>query len=115
MQVKTILNSIEKYKGFVYTDVRWGKGKAQKELEILVSPRKNSKAQCSGCGQKRPGYDRQAPRRTEYVPLWGIRVFFVYAMRRVNCPQCGVVVEQVPRSSGKYLLNASNRTQRAFC
>ena len=25
----------------------------------------------------------------------------VYAMRCVNCPQCGVVVERIPRASGK--------------
>ena len=34
--------------------------------------------------------------RTEFVPLWQITVFFVYAMRRVDCSQCGVVVEEVP-------------------
>ena len=33
--------------------------------------------------------------------LWGILVFFVYMMRRVNCPRCGVVVEAVPWARGK--------------
>jgi transposase len=28
-------------------------------------------------------------------------VFFLYAMRRVDCPQCGVTVEQVPWADGK--------------
>jgi transposase len=36
------------------------------------------------------------------VPLWGIAVFFVYAMRRVDCPSCGVTVELVPWASGKH-------------
>jgi transposase len=35
------------------------------------------------------------------VPLWGIVVFLVYAMRRVDCPKCGVVVEMVPWATGK--------------
>jgi transposase len=35
------------------------------------------------------------------VPLWGLRFFLVYAMRRVNCPDCGVIVEQVPWGQGK--------------
>jgi transposase len=109
MQVKTILNSIEKYKGFVYGEVRWGKSKRSKWLEVPIASRRNSKAICSGCQQKRPGYDQLAERRFEYVPLWGIAVFLVYALRRVDCPQCGVVVEQVPWASGKCRMTNSYR------
>jgi len=36
--------------------------------------------------------------------VWGIAVFFVYAMRRVQCRQCGVRVEAVPWASGKHHL-----------
>ena len=35
------------------------------------------------------------------MPLWQIAVVFVYALRRVDCPRCGVVVERVPWSTGK--------------
>ena len=35
------------------------------------------------------------------MPFWGILVYFVYAMRRVNCPHCGITVEQVPWAQGK--------------
>jgi transposase len=35
------------------------------------------------------------------VPLWGIAVYFVYHMRRVNCRDCGVKVECVPWAEGK--------------
>ena len=101
MQLKTILNAVEKHKSFVYGEARWSKNKKAREIEFDVQPRKNSRPICSGCNKKRPGYDRQAVRRFEYVPLWAIPVFLVYALRRVNCPQCGVVVEQVPWASGK--------------
>ena len=37
-----------------------------------------------------------AARRFEFVPLWGMKVFFVYAPRRVDCPQCGIKVEWMP-------------------
>lgn len=47
------------------------------------------------------GYDRLAARRFEFVPLWGMPVFFCYAMRRVDCPRCGVKVEAVPWAEGK--------------
>ena len=52
-------------------------------------------------GERRPGYDRLARRRFEFVPLWGIPVFLVYAPRRVECPACGVWVEAMPWASGK--------------
>ena len=54
-----------------------------------------------GCGCPRPGYDRLPTRRFEFVPLWGIKVFLLYAPRRVECPECGVRVESMPWASGK--------------
>lgn len=107
MQLKTILNQVEKFKSFVYGKVRWAGGPEAPELEVEVVERANGRALCSGCGRPRPGYDRLAARRFEFVPLWGIRVFLVYAPRRVACPQCGVRVEQLPWASGKRRLTGS--------
>jgi len=39
----------------------------------LVS-RRRSRAVCSGCGRKRPGYDRLRERVWRHVPMWGIGV-----------------------------------------
>ena len=33
---------------------------------------------------------REGARRFQFVPLWGILVFFLYAMRRVDCRRCGM-------------------------
>ena len=55
-------------------------------------------------GKRPPGYDTLATRRFEFVPLWGIAVFLVYAMRRVACASCAVKVETVPWASGKHQL-----------
>jgi transposase len=71
------------------------------EIVIEVRPHGRNRARCSGCERKRPGYDTLAPRRFEFVPLWGIPVFLVYPMRRVSCGECGVRVEAVPWGSGK--------------
>ena len=106
MQVKAILNRIEKHRSFVYESVRWVEG-TRLVLEVEVRARANTKAKCSGCGQAAPGYDTLAPRRFEFVPLWGIAVFFVYAMRRVACGDCGVKVEAVPWASGKRTVTES--------
>lgn len=49
-----------------------------------------------------PSRLRQAPTASLRVrPDVGHRGDFVYAMRRVECPTCGVVVERVPWGSGK--------------
>jgi len=66
MQVKTILNRVEKHKCFVYGAVRFsGEGSA---LEVEVRERANSRAICSECGQASPGYDR-LPARVPDGPL----------------------------------------------
>lgn len=101
MLIRTILNRVMKHKHFVYGDVRLLESGSQKRLEIEITPRANSKPICSGCGKKRAGYDVLSSRRFEFIPIWGILVFFVYAMRRVNCPQCGIKVEKVPWVEGK--------------
>ena len=104
MQLKTILNRVQKFKSFVYGDVTWLNSSEKPELMIEVEPRANSKPICSGCELPGPGYDTLPPRLFEFVPLWNIAVFFAYAMRRVNCPRCGVTVETVPWADGKNTL-----------
>jgi transposase len=98
--LKTILNRIQKQPGFVYGQVRLME-RPRLEIVIEVRPHGRNRARCSGCERKRPGYDTLAPRRFEFVPLWGIPVFLVYPMRRVSCGECGVRVEAVPWGSGK--------------
>jgi transposase len=102
MQLKTILNHVQKFKSFVYGNIVWldcEDGNPAVLVEIM--PRSNSKSICSGCGNPGPGYDTLPPRKFEFVPLWNIAVFFIYALRRVNCSQCGIKVERVPWADGK--------------
>ncbi len=102
MQLKTIINYVTDYKSFVVENVKMDEESKPARIEIAMRPRANGRPICSGCGKPRPGYDRSpTPRRFDFVPLWGIAVVFVYHMRRVDCPTCGVKVEQVPWSSGK--------------
>jgi transposase len=107
MQLKTILNRVERYKSFVYGEPRWAEDALRLTIEVPLEPRRGSRPVCSGCSQRRPGYDRLPVRRFEFVPLWQIAVVFVYALRRVDCPRCGVKVEQVPWAQGKQRLTTS--------
>jgi len=100
MQLKTILNRVQKHRSFVYSSARLIE-QPELMIEVVVEPRANSRGKCSGCGKPAAGYDTLSQRRFEFVPLWGIAVYFLYAMRRVACQCCGVRVEQVPWASGK--------------
>jgi transposase len=100
MQLKTILNRVQRHKGFVYESCKL-KGKKSLVLEVTVRADVRVRPICSGCQQPGPGYDTLAQRRFEFVPLWAIAVFFLYAMRRVDCRKCGVTVEAVPWAEGK--------------
>jgi transposase len=68
VQLKTILNRVEKQRSFVYGEVRLIEQPGL-AIEVEVQPRANSRPRCSGCGRRRPGYDRLSERRFEFVPL----------------------------------------------
>ena len=108
MQLKTLLNRLERHKGFVYGVPRFGTcNDGDTRIEVPIRSRKNGKPVCSCCGEKCGGYDHLDERSFDYVPLWGIAVVFLYTMRRVNCSRCGVKVERVPWSAGKSPLTRS--------
>jgi transposase len=104
VQLKTILNRVQKFKSFVYGETRWEEIGGETVLVVEIFPRCNSRPICSGCGRSGPGYDTLRVRPFEFVPLWGIAVFFIYIMRRVDCGRCGVKVESVPWAEGKQTL-----------
>ena len=110
MQFKTIFNHVTEYKPFVVEQAEFVEHESQPTLEITMRARENGLPTCSVCGQRCSGYDTQpTPRRFHFVPLWMIPVVLVYAMRRVNCPTCGVRVERVPWADGKSSLTTEYR------
>jgi transposase len=104
MQLKTILNRVLRHSAFVYVAERLVETVAGPTVEVQLRARANSRPRCSCCESPGPGYDTLAQRRFEFVPLWGIKVFFLYAPRRVNCARCGVHVEALPWALGKHRL-----------
>lgn len=109
MRIQTILNRVEKFKSFLYGEMRFEHHDDDLALVVQMKPRKNSRVFCSGCGRPGPVYDRLDERRFEFVPLWGISVFLAHRMRRVNCKRCGVTVEMVPWGDGKNQLTTTYR------
>lgn len=107
MRIQTILNRVQKFQSFVYGEVRLVEGFPKPALEVELGSRANSRPICSGCGKKRPGYDVLPVRRYEFIPFWGLLVFFLYARRRVDCPSCGVKAEALPWAEGKRRLTTA--------
>ncbi len=101
LHLQTVLNRVHRLKNFVYCDVRFIECDGQLRIEARIEARRNAKSRCPICRQARPRYDHQRSRWFEFIPLWGIAVFFVYAPWRVNCQEHGVVVEWMPWSHGK--------------
>jgi transposase len=102
MQVKTLLNTCHRIKGFVYACVRFERVRCQSSIVAEVRPRQGSKPLCSGCGRKAPGYDVATEARLfQFVPIWGYQCYLRYPMRRVQCKRCGVKTERVPWAEGK--------------
>lgn len=102
MRLITILNQCHHFSGFVYEEARFNADRTV--VEVAVRPRARSVTICSGCQQPASGYDHLPERRFQFIPLWGFLVYLLYSMRRVNCPRCGIVVEQVPWADGKHQL-----------
>jgi transposase len=50
MQMKTILNRVQKFKSFVYKSVSWVESQESPVLEVTVVERPNQKPTWSGCG-----------------------------------------------------------------
>jgi transposase len=102
VQLKTLLNKVFRLKGFVYDKVGFEDAGGCQRIVASILPRKGSKPACSGCGRNGAVYDTsRRERRFQFVPLWGHQFYFAYRMRRVDCPSCGVKIEQVPWAEGK--------------
>lgn len=90
MRVSTAFNRLLQIPGATVTDVVIG----DRDVEVTLRPRATLLS-CP-CGKRlRPVYDRRR-RRWRHLDLGRHRLWLVYAIRRINCPECGVVTEELP-------------------
>ncbi len=101
MRFQAILYRTERIKGFKYGKVRIHEVDGSAFLGVRILPRRNSRPYCSGCGRRGLVHDKLTDRQFQHIPIYGIAVVFLYAMRRVKCDRCGVKVEMVPWGDGK--------------
>lgn len=98
MHMKTLLNYMSNFKGFVYQHPKLHREKSKLTAEVVA--RKSSKPVCSCCGNTGSIYDHLPQRKFLLPPIWNIMVVLLYSMRRVDCRCNRVVVEQVPWATG---------------
>ena len=101
LEVKTLLNRIQRFVGFIYSSIRLRGSGGSLRIEVKIEAHKGIRGKCSTCLKPCPGYDHVDVRRWLFVPLWGIVVHFFYPPRRVECPTHGVGVEHIPWNQGK--------------
>lgn len=101
LEVKTILNRIQRFVGFIYSSIRLRGSGGSLRIEAQIEPHQGVRGKCATCLKPCPGYDQLPERRWLFVPLWGIIVHFFYQPRRVECAEHGVGVEHIPWSQGK--------------
>ena len=101
LEVKTILNRIQRFVGFVYSSIRLRGSGGSLRIEAQIEPHRGIRGKCATCLKPCPGYDQLPERRWLFVPLWGIIVHFFYRPRRVECAEHGIGVEHIPWNQGK--------------
>ena len=101
LHLKTILNRIQHFAGFVYHEIRLREHGSSLRIDIHLEAHAARDAKCALCRKAAPGYDRLPKRSWRFVPLWGIPTALWYAPRRVHCPEHGITVEHIPWSAGK--------------
>lgn len=90
MRVSTAFNRLLQIPGASVTDV------VIDDRDIEVTMRPTARRVSCPCGKRlRAIYDRRR-RRWRHLDLGRCRLWLVYEIRRVNCPNCGVRTEELP-------------------
>lgn len=97
MLIEKIIKSTLGIKDHRVVKVVW----KEEGIEIFLDVIGKRYRECSKCGKRRKVRDRLKERRWRHVPLWNIPVFLCYRPCRVQCSECGVVVEKIPWGGGK--------------
>ena len=101
LKVKTLLNRIQHFVGFVFREIRLCEAGASLWIDIHIEAHAAMPGRCAQCRKAAPSYDRLPQRIWDFVPLWGIPTRLLYPPRRVDCPIHGIGVEFLPWSAGK--------------
>ncbi|UXA13573.1 ISL3 family transposase [Mycobacterium sp. SMC-8] len=90
MRVSTAFNRLLAIPGATVTEVSIG----DRDVEVVLRP--TARLLSCPCGKRlRSVYDRRR-RRWRHLDLAHRRLWLVYEIRRLDCPECGVITEELP-------------------
>jgi transposase len=90
VRVSTAFNRLLQIPGASVTDVVIG----ARDVEVMLRPK--ARLLTCPCGKRLPAvYDRRR-RRWRHLDLGRCRLWLVYQIRRIDCPDCGVRTEELP-------------------
>jgi hypothetical protein len=69
LEVKTLLNRIQRFVGFIYSSIRLRGSGGSLRLEVKIQPHRTIQGKCATCQQPSPGYDQMPERRWLFVPV----------------------------------------------
>ncbi|GJF09854.1 ISL3 family transposase [Mycolicibacterium cyprinidarum] len=90
MRVSTAFNRLLQIPGASVTDVVIAHG----TVEVSLRPR--ARLLHCPCGKQFQSFYDRRKRRWRHLDLAGRRLWLVYEIRRIDCPDCGVVTEELP-------------------
>lgn len=81
---------------------RFGETIEQLQVHVHARPYKHAQGRCPICGKKCPGYDHKRNTESKWrAPnLNGVPVFICYSPQRIECPEHGVLTENIPWADG---------------
>ena len=101
LNVKTILNRLQHFSGFVYRDIRFRENSPDLHIDVHLEAHASMYGKCAKCLKPAPCYDHLPERSWLFPLLWHIPTYFHYPPRRVACAEHGIGVEHIPWSDGK--------------
>ncbi|MFN8033726.1 MAG: transposase family protein [Mycobacterium sp.] len=104
MRVSTAFNRLLQIPGATVTEVTIG----DRDVEVTLRPRARL-LRCP-CGKRiKAVYDRRR-RRWRHLDLACRRLWLVYDIRRLDCPDCGVITEELPWARPGPAIPVTSRT-----
>ena len=98
MTVSSLAKKLVGVNDIVIENVELEATSAGEQIVIRARPRKNAQCRCGICGRKCPRFDHGKGLRRWRAPDLGAgtMIFIEAEAPGVNCPEHGVVVQQVP-------------------
>ncbi|WLP88743.1 ISL3 family transposase [Gordonia sp. NB41Y] len=97
LRTTTVLQKLLGVEHLTVLDVEFVDNVGTSGVVVTVRAHAQTRSRCPRCHKRCPGYDQSnQPRRWRHLDLGGWRCYLQASVRRVRCPEHGVLTEEVP-------------------